>query len=731
METESFTTAAGFSGVRRREELPHQSALDPVWGAIDTHKGALFVSNYEVPDRYARWDIGFVDPPVELVLKGRRFFLNALSGEGERLLTLMAIPLRGHPHLAGLTEEKVCVSGEISRPPDFFVEEARSRQPSLFSVLRAVLEAFRCDQGNLGFYGAFGFDLVFQFESLEKLLPRDPEQVDCHLYFPTELVVVDRRKEEAARWSYDFDTPLGASREGARVSGGAVPVSSQEGIAPAASAALAGKAAPGEILCDHEPGEFEAKVEQIRQGCRAGDFFEVVLSQSFSMAYSGTSAKLFRLICRNNPSPYSFLINMGAEQLVGASPEMFVRVVGRRVETSPISGTAPVGESPMETAAHIKALIASDKEESELTMCTDVDRNDMTRVCEPGTVRLIGRRLLETYSRLVHTVDHVEGQLAGEYDALDAFATHLWACTVTGAPKPVALQTIEKMEKSARRWYAGAVGYLSVTGDLNTGMTLRTIHLEQGVATVRAGATLLYDSDPAAEERETRLKAQAFLEAALDRPSTKPRPGGEHRQPHAGRGQSVLFVDFLDSFVHTLASYVRATGAGVTTVRAGFPDALLEAPRPNLVFLSPGPGTPRQRGVGAVVERALTRGLPLFGVCLGHQGLAEHFGAKLGVLDTPMHGKPVQVHHDGKGIFSGLPSPINAARYHSLYVLRDSLPSELEVSAESEDGVIMALRHKHLPIASLQFHPESILTLEQELGQRLIENIFLHLPDGG
>ncbi|NIP72181.1 MAG: anthranilate synthase component I, partial [Gammaproteobacteria bacterium] len=239
-------------------------------------------------------------------------------------------------------------------------------------------------------------------------------------------------------------------------------------------------------------------------------------------------------ICRNNPSPYSFLINMGSEQLVGASPEMFVRVAGRRVETSPISGTVPVGASPMETAAHIKALIASDKEESELTMCTDVDRNDMTRVCVPGTVRLIGRRLLETYSRVVHTVDHVEGELAEGYDALDAFATHLWACTVTGAPKPVALQTIEDLENSPRRWYAGAVGYLSVNGGLNSGMTLRTVHLEHGPATVRAGATLLYDSDPRAEERETRAKAQAFLEATLGREPARPRPGGPGRTLEPG-----------------------------------------------------------------------------------------------------------------------------------------------------------------------------------------------------
>jgi anthranilate synthase len=133
--------------------------------------------------------------------------------------------------------------------------------------------------------------------------------------------------------------------------------------------------------------------------------------------------------------------------------------------------------------------------------------------------------------------------------------------------------------------------------------------------------------------------------------------------------------------------------------------------------------------VEAVVARALERNLPLAGVCLGHQGMAEHFGARLGVLDTPWHGKPTRVHHDGKGLFTGLPNPITAARYHSLYVVRESLPAELEVAAESEDGVIMALRHKRLPIETLQFHPESILTLEQEQGQRLIENLFARFLD--
>jgi anthranilate synthase len=709
-----IVTAGGVTGRCTTTDVDAATALDAVWAGVDRHKGALFVSNYEVPNRYARWDTGFVNPPVELVAKGRRFALNALNGEGERLLPLFAAPLRGHPHLAAFQAGPRALQGEIAAPPDFFPEEQRSRQPSLFSVLRAVIDHLRVESPTLGFYGAFGFDLVFQFETLRRHHARDPEQVDCALFFPTELVLVDRQKEVATRFEYDFDTPAGPSREGSR--GGA-----EQALPPVRP--------PGPIASDHTPRQFQGLVEKIREGCRVGDFFEVVLSQTFSMPYGGTPTELFRRICANNPSPYSFLINMGTEQLVGASPEMYVRVNGRRVETSPISGTVPVGESPMETAAHIKRLISSDKEESELTMCTDVDRNDMTRVCVPGTVRLIGRRLLETYSRLVHTVDHVEGELAPGYDALDAFATHLWACTVAGAPKPVALQAIEDLESGPRRWYGGAIGYLSMNGGCNSGMTLRTVHLEDGLARVRAGATLLYDSDPVAEERETRVKASAFLEATLGAPKVKVRPGGVERREQCGVGRRILFVDFLDSFVHTLASYVRATGAEVTTVREGFPERLLDELRPDLVFLSPGPGTPKERGVHEIVRRAMARKLPLFGVCLGHQGMAEVFGASLGVLDTPMHGKPSRILHKGQSILGGLPSPFTAARYHSLYVKRETVPPELEVLADSDDGVIMALRHKTYPMTSLQFHPESILTLEQETGQRLIENLFTRFLD--
>jgi len=500
MTSTRFTTSGGVNIEKSMTPLDDKQALDKIYQYIDTHKGALFVSNYEVPDRYSRWDLGFVHPALELISRKREFEINALNPNGTKLLTLIEPVLKGHPHLEKFESDRDRLSGSVKPMPDFFPEEERSRQPGFFSLIRSIFKIFESEDPYLGLYGAFGYDLVFQFENISPRHQRDPQQVDCHLYLPVELVVVDRQKEEAHKIQYHVETPEGMTESWWNTGDSFEPVMGSE---------------PAEFVSDHQPGEFEKKVQTIREGCREGDFFEVVLSQSFSTAFRDTPTSLFRRICDQNPSPYTFLINLGNEQLVGASPEMYVRVTGQRLETSPISGTVPVGGDPMETADRIKSLISSEKEESELTMCTDVDRNDMARICEPGSVKLIGRRMLERYSRLIHTVDHVEGILTPDRDAIDAILVHMWACTVTGSPKPVAMQTIENLENSPRRWYSGCVGFLWFNGYASTGMTLRTIHLEKGLATVRAGATLLYDSDPAAEERETRIKASAFLEATL------------------------------------------------------------------------------------------------------------------------------------------------------------------------------------------------------------------------
>src|SRR5438046_4543344 len=254
-----------------------------------------------------------------------------------------------------------------------------------------------------------------------------------------------------------------------------------------------------------------AGVERVREGRRRGDSYEVVLRQTFSTPYAGKASDLFGRVQRASPSPYEFFLQFGEEQLVGASPEMFVRVEGQRVETCPIAGTAQRTGDPLRDADNIRELLKSTKEESELTMCTDVDRNDKSRVCEPGTVKVIGRRLIESYAGVFHTVDHVEGILQEGFDSLDAFLSHMWAVTVIGAPKKAAAQTVEALEKDARGWYGGAVGMISLNGDINTGILIRTTYLRDGVARYPAGATLLYDSVPAMEEAETRLKATGFF----------------------------------------------------------------------------------------------------------------------------------------------------------------------------------------------------------------------------
>ncbi len=707
---EQFITRGGIEVERVRTELPVSSGLKVVYDNINRARGAVLASDYEYPGRYSRWDIGFIDPPVEMVSRQRDFVFRALNARGKVLLGMLAGAILGHEHVESVRQSEGELAGQVIPMPKGFTEEERSKQPSVFSVLRALTNLLACEDEYLSMFGAFGYDLVFQFEPIEFRHDRSEVGPDCHLFLPDRIYAIDHQKQTAFELAYEFSLS-GATTKGLAVEG--------ERFA----AVQAGTNT--EVRSDHQPGEYAAKVEQVREGCRVGNYFEVVLSQVFSADCGKSPLQLFNRLRKSNPSPYDFLINLGGEQLIGASPEMFVRVDAGTVETCPISGTVRRGESPMEDAEQILTLLTSKKDESELTMCTDVDRNDKSRVCVPGTVQLVGRRMLESYSKLFHTVDHVKGQLRADCDMFDAFLSHMWACTLTGSPKPAAMQTIENLENSPRRWYGGCVGLFTFNEQLNTGITIRTIHLQDGVATVRAGATLLYDSVPDDEEKETRVKASAFL-AAITADESVAEEAAETpvKKPKTAR---VLFVDNQDSFVHTLANYVRQTGVEVITLRTGFDFELLDEFKPDLVFISPGPGTPRQMRVPELVGAAVERGLAMFGVCLGHQGMAEYFGADLGVLPAPMHGKDSLVSHNQAGVFKNIISPFPAGRYHSLYVKPDTVPDCLEVTAKTEDGVIMGLRHKTLPIASVQFHPESILTLQDDVGLKIIANVIEQL----
>ncbi|MEO0991397.1 MAG: anthranilate synthase component I, partial [Pseudomonadota bacterium] len=478
---------------------------------------------------------------------------------------------------------------------------------------------------------------------------------------------------------------------------------------------------------DHVPGEYAQIVVKAKESFKRGDLFEVVPGQVFYEPCRDTPSAIFERLSKINPAPFGFIMNLGEQEyLVGASPEMFVRVTGRRVETCPISGTIKRGRDAIEDSKQVLTLLQSEKDESELTMCTDVDRNDKSRVCVPGSVRVIGRRQIEMYSRLIHTVDHIEGQLKPDMDAMDAFLSHAWAVTVTGAPKLWAMRFIEQNEKSTRAWYGGAVGAMLFNGDMNTGLTLRTIRIKDGVAQIRAGATLLFDSDPDAEEAETELKASAMIAAV--RGDMRSNSAGEAALPKLGTGRRVLLVDHEDSFVHTLANYVWQTGAEVRTTRTPLAEGVIDDFRPDLLLMSPGPGAPEDFDCSRTIQMALDRGLPIFGVCLGMQAIAHHFGGSLGQLETPMHGKPSRISVSTPGVvFADLPDQVAIGRYHSLYARMDDLPGDLRVTATTDDGIPMALEHATLPIAAVQFHPESVMSLGQNAGLQMILNVVTKL----
>ena len=706
MSAYHYQTPHGIEITRALSKVGFRKGLKHLLRDLDRHRGIYLSSGYEYPGRYSRWDIASTCPPLEIVSYDREVQFRPLNQRGEKLLTILDPVLRGDPHWEEFERRPGLMRGCLKPLPALFPEEERSKQPSVFSLLRALIQEFRVEEDSrLGLVGAFGYDLLFQFEPIPRKLRREGHK-DLHLFLCDDLWFMDRKREQIERYRYDFArgeiSTAGLPREGEAM-------------------AHPRKAAAGPIECDHTPEEYMANVETVREGMRRGDYYEVVLRQTFRTPFAGKASELFERVQQTNPSPYEFFLQFGDEQLIGASPEMFVRVEGRRVETCPISGTAPRTGDPLRDADNIRELLKSVKEESELTMCTDVDRNDKSRVCEPGSVKVIGRRLIESYAGLFHTVDHVEGLLQPGFDALDAFLSHMWAVTVIGAPKKAAAGAIENLEKDARGWYGGAVGMLTLNGDINTGILIRTTYLRDGVASYPVGATLLYDSIPAMEERETRLKATGFFRT-LGAGQAKPVTARVIREAGPGAGTKLLLVDNDDCFIHTLANYARQTGAEVVTYRAGFPPELLSKLSPSLILVSPGPGRPADFGVPELVRTAVRLGVPLFGVCLGLQGIVEAFGGELGVLDYPMHGKSSAVRHKGIGIFEGLPEEFLVGRYHSLFARRETFPACLEVTAETEDGIIMGVRHRELPVEGVQFHPESLLTAAGDHGLRLMEN---------
>ncbi|MEO0702091.1 MAG: chorismate-binding protein, partial [Pseudomonadota bacterium] len=271
-----------------------------------------------------------------------------------------------------------------------------------------------------------------------------------------------------------------------------------------------------EPVSNFSHGDYLAAVETAKEYIRAGDIFQVVPSQRWAQTFELPPFALYRSLRRTNPSPFMFFFNFGGFQVIGASPEILVRVFDNEVTIRPIAGTRPRGATPDEDRALEADLLADEKECAEHLMLLDLGRNDVGRVAKIGTVRPTEEFIVERYSHVMHIVSNVVGELAEEHDALSALLAGLPAGTVSGAPKVRAMEIIDELEPEKRGVYGGGVGYFSSGGDMDICIALRTAVLKDQTLYVQAGGGVVYDSDPEAEYQETVNKAKAIRRAAAD-----------------------------------------------------------------------------------------------------------------------------------------------------------------------------------------------------------------------
>jgi anthranilate synthase component 1 len=383
--------------------------------------------------------------------------------------------------------------------------------------LRAVVSGIHAEAHAIpflgGFVGWFGYDLVRLHERLPGG-PADPFGLPvATLARVDSLLVFDHARQRLVAVANEVEGEVDAAaaeRELDRLEemlmaveeAGAERLPPGDEGAPAPAASLSG-------------ADYRAAVERAKEHVARGDVFQVVLARRFELGSAVEPTALYRALRTINPSPYMVLFESPQVALVGASPEMLVRKTGRRIETRPIAGTRRRGATPAEDAALGRELLADAKERAEPVMLVDLGRNDLGRVAEPGSVAVPEFMEIERYSHVMHLCSTVEGRLAAGRDAVDLLLACFPAGTVSGAPKIRAMELIDELEPEARGPYAGAIGYLSYAGDLDTCITIRTLMVHEGRVSVTAGAGIVADSDPAAEEAETENKAAALL-AAVD-----------------------------------------------------------------------------------------------------------------------------------------------------------------------------------------------------------------------
>ncbi len=368
-----------------------------------------------------------------------------------------------------------------------------------------------------GLFGYLGYDMIRHIEKLPDDNPDRLDVFDSVLMRPSLVAIFDRLKDtitlavqirpnefESAKQAWDYATEKLDSTEKQLM------------------AAMPALSLPDKIETEITPtanlkqSDFFAMVQKAKEYIKAGDIFQVVLSQRFSIPFSLPAVALYRSLRRLNPSPFLFCFSLGDVSIVGSSPEILVRLRDDEVTIRPIAGTRPRGKDEEEDKANADDLLSDIKERSEHLMLLDLGRNDVGRVSEPGSVRVHSHFEIEHYSHVMHIASEVRGHRRAECDVIDAMVAGFPAGTVSGAPKIRAMEIIDELEPDRRGIYAGAIGYLGVNGDMDTCIALRTAVLKDGQMHVQAGAGIVYDSQEQSEFEECQNKAKALLRAAAD-----------------------------------------------------------------------------------------------------------------------------------------------------------------------------------------------------------------------
>ena len=479
----------------KTERLKYQDAL-PLFKKLRGLGPSCLFESSSVNDKSGRMSVLTVDPTLELKGKGDTCFVKLIDERAQYFYDVVK------EHFASYKKHERNGELELHIPKEKFrqSEDERPERQNIAQVIRELLASCHFDDKNfMGLYGALAYTFIYLFEDVPAT--KENDTLDFHLFLNDTVFLFNH---------LTLDLTLYCTRQSEKEAAEAIEHLMEEIKVRSGDYETSLELSNVKVVPDDET--FKQQVAEGVDLCMKGELLEIVLGRKLTADVKGDPLKIYEVYKQINPSPYMFYFDFGDECLLGASPELMLRYEDDKAVLRPISGSIRRGKDPIEDHHLMMELLNSPKENSELDMLIDLGRNDLSKICKPG-VEVEHYRIIEKYSHVTHTVSQVSGVLQDRYTGFDALVSSLNAGTLTGAPKFAAMSYIEQIERHPRGYYGGTIGYFLFNGDVNTAITIRTAHVKNDQLSFLAGATILYESIPENELKETLIKSGAFLAA--------------------------------------------------------------------------------------------------------------------------------------------------------------------------------------------------------------------------